>query len=153
MVNVMKRIYVVISASLIGICLAKFMFNQYNYSANIDTVFNNGTKVYFLQQGVYSSYESMQTSLSSFTYYIYTLSEDKYYVYVALTKDKDNLDKLKDYYSNLGYSIYVKELSINNSEFLKYLEQYDTLLNKTTEKSVIEAIVVQALSKYEELTK
>lgn len=149
----MKKLFPVIAAIIIGLCLAKFMFNQYTYGANIDTVFNNGTKVYFLQQGVYSSYESMQTSLSSFTYYIYSLNEDKYYVYVALTKSEENLQKLKDYYNSLGYSIYVKELSVNNSEFLNLLEQYDTLLNKTTEKSVIEAIIVQALAKYEELTK
>lgn len=149
----MKKIFPIISAIIIGVCLAKFMFNQYNYNSPLSTVFNNGTKVYFLQQGVYSSYESMQTSLASFSYYIYTLESDKYYVYVAITKSEENLEKLKGYYSNLGYSMYVKELSINNTEFLNLLEQYDTLLLKSSENSVIEAITIQTLTKYEELIK
>lgn len=149
----MRKIFPIIAAVIIGVCLAKFMFNQYNYNSPLSTVFNNGTKVYFIQQGVYSNYESMQTSLASFSYYIYTLENDKYYVYVAITKSKENLEKLKGYYSNLGYSIYVKELSVNNTEFLNLLEQYDTLLLKSTENSVIEAITIQTLTKYEELTK
>lgn len=149
----MKKFFPIISAIIIGICLAKFMFNQYNYNSPISTVFNNGTKVYFLQQGVYSNYESMQTALASFSYYIYTLEGDKYYVYVAITGSEENLEKLKGYYSNLGYSIYVKELSINNTEFLNLLEQYDTLLLKSSENSVIEAITIQTLTKYEELAK
>lgn len=149
----MKKMFPIISAIFIGVFLAKFMFNQYNYEDKLSTVFSNGTRVYFLQQGVYSSYESMQTSLSGFSYYIYTLDNDKYYVYVAMTKNNENLEKLKGYYSKLGYSIYVKELNINNLEFLNLLEQYDTLLSKTTETSVIEAIIVQMLTKYEELTK
>lgn len=149
----MKKIFPVISAIIIGLSLAKFMFNQYNYDGNLSTVFNNGTKVYFIQQGVYSSYESMQTSLASFSYYIYSLENDKYYVYVAITRSEENVEKLKGYYSTLGYSIYVKELNINNIEFLNLLDQYDTLLSKTQENSVIEAITIQALTKYEELTK
>lgn len=149
----MKKTFPIISAIVIGFCLAKFMFNQYNYDANISTVFNNGTKVYFLQQGVYSDYDSMQKSLAGFNYYIYTLKEDKYYVYVSITKSEENLEKLKGYYNDLGYSIYVKEININDNEFLTLLDTYDVLLSKTTEKSVIEAIITQTLSKYEELTK
>lgn len=149
----MKKLFPIITAIIIGICLARFMFNQYTYGANVSTVFNNGTKVYFLQQGVYSTMESMQSSLGSFTYYIYNLNDDKYYVYVAITKLEENVNKLKDYYNELGYSIYVKEININNSDFLNILEQYDALLNKTTEKNVIDAITVQSLKKYEELMK
>ncbi|HPF83255.1 MAG TPA: hypothetical protein PLV83_03690 [Bacilli bacterium] len=149
----MKRVFPVVSAIIIGILLAKFMFNQYKYDTKLDTVFNNGTKVYFIQQGVYSSFESMQTSLASFTYYIYTLDSDKYYAYIAITKSPENSEKLKGYYSNLGYTIYVKELNVNNTDFLSLLEQYDTLLSKSSENSVIEAITIQSLKKYEELVK
>ena len=50
----MKNAYPIVSAIIIGLCLAKCMFNQYNYDPNLTTVFNNGTSIYFLQQGVYS---------------------------------------------------------------------------------------------------
>lgn len=149
----MKNTYTIISAIIIGICLAKFMFNQYEYKSKLTTVFNNGTSVYFLQQGVYSNKESMEQNCANFPHYIYRVEEDKYYVYVALTKDIENLEKLKGYYHNLGYSMYVKELNISNQDFINILEQYDILLSKSTENSVIEAVVTQTLLKYEELIK
>lgn len=149
----MKNAYPIISAIIIGICFSKFMFNQYNYDSKLSTVFSNGTSVYFLQQGVYSSKETMEQNCSSFPHYIYTIDSDKYYVYVAITKSSENLEKLKGYYYNLGYSIYVKELNISNNDFINILEQYDVLLSKSTENSVIEAITTQTLLKYEELIK
>ena len=149
----MKNAYPIVSAIIIGLCLAKFMFNQYNYDPNLTTVFNNGTSIYFLQQGVYSTKEAMEQNCSSFPHYIYTVDNNKYYVYVAITKSNENLEKLKGYYYNLGYSIYVKELYVNNNDFINVLEQYDMLLSKSTENSVIEAITTQTLLKYEELTK
>lgn len=149
----MKNAYPIISAIIIGICLSKFMFNQYNYDPKLSTVFGNGTSVYFLQQGVYSSKENMEQNCASFPHYIYSVSDEKYYVYVAITKSEENLEKLKGYYHNLGYSIYVKELNISNQDFINILEQYDVLLSKSTENSVIEAITAQALLKYEELIK
>jgi len=149
----MKNAYPIISAIIIGLCLAKFMFNQYDYDSKLTTVFNNGTSVYFLQQGVYSTKETMEQNCASFPHYIYTLDNEKYYVYVAITKSNENLEKLKGYYYNLGYSMYVKELNISNQDFINILEQYDILLSKSTENSVIEAVVTQTLLKYEELIK
>ena len=149
----MKNVYPIVSAIIIGLCLAKFMFNQYNYDPNVSTVFSNGTNLYFLQQGVYSSYDTMEQNCASFPHYIYTVSDNKYYVYVAITKSEENLEKLKGYYYNLGYSIYVKELNVSNQEFINILEQYDVLLSKSSENSVIEAITTQTLLKYEELIK
>ena len=147
-----KFIFPLISAILIGFLLGKFMFNQYDYKSSIKTVFNDKSEmVYFIQQGVYSSLESMEKNVTDFNYYIYDVIDGKYYVYVGMTKNKDNVSKLEGYFKNMGYIIYVKEFKIDNNEFLTVLTQYDELLLQTEDSKAIKTIQNQILAKYEEL--
>lgn len=147
-----KIIFSLISAIIVGFLFGKFMFSQYDYKSNIKTVFNEkNEKVYFIQQGVYSSIESMEKNVTDFTHYIYDEIDGKYYVYVGITKLDENVSKLKDYFKNMGYIIYVKEFNVDNSEFLKALETHDELLLQTTDSKAIKTIQNQILSKYEEL--
>ena len=127
------------------------MLNQYDGKEKVEPVFNTGEKVYFIQQGVYSSKESMETNVTDFAYYIYNIENDKYYVYIGATMDNKNITKLQGFYKDMGYDIYVKEVNITDEAFLQVLNQYDILLNKTTDKPTIKAICSQVLSKYEEL--
>lgn len=146
-----KYIIPILSALLVGFLLAKFMIDQYDKKENLKTVFNDSQTLYFIQQGVYSSEENMKKNMSDFAYYIYNVSQEKYYTYIGITKSKENSDKLKDFYKKLGYITYVKEISINNEDFLEVLEQYDKLLESTDDNNTIKAICSQVLSKYEEL--
>ena len=148
----MKRyITTILSSIVIGYLLASFLFKQYDYDSNIKTVFSSDTKVYLIQQGVYSNLESMKENMISFNHYIYSYENNKYYTYIAITKSIENLEKLKGYYSDLGYSIYVKEIDINSSDYINILDQYDNLLSTTDKKETIDAIMMQVLSKYEEM--
>ena len=146
----MKNYIVPIILSLIvGFISAKFMFNQYEYETNMQTVFKKQTKVYLIQLGVYSSLDTMKESLKNFKYYTYEFKDDKYYTYIGITKEEENLEKLKGYYKDLGYVIYVKEQNISNKTFLETLSQYDALLKNTDEEDVIGAIMAQILAEYE----
>lgn len=128
-----------------------FMFNQYDSYDGLKTVMTTGDKIYLIQQGVYSSNESMEKNTTAFEHYIYTFQDDKYYVYVGATKELENLEKLKGYYKELGYDIYVKETMTTNKEFLDILENYDAMLMQTTDKELINSICGQVLNKYGEL--
>ncbi len=140
-------------AIISGFLLGKVMFNQYEDKISIKPVFGEiGEDVYFIQLGVYSSKEDMEKNVVNLTSYIYEEISDSYYVYVGLTNDVKNADKLKGYFEDLGYNIYVKQLKINNSEFLKQLKQYDALLSKTDDSGAIKTICNDVLKKYEELT-
>lgn len=148
----LKFLFPLISAIVIGFLLGKFMFNQYDSKSKIKTVFNDrGEKVYFLQQGVYSSKESMEKNTASFDSYIYDLIDDKYYVYVGITKNEKNVEKLQGFFKDMGYIIYVKEFNIDNVSFLESLENFDTMLSNTDSNKTIKSITSQILSKYEEL--
>ena len=134
--------------------LGKFMFDVYDKNQNIKPVFSdNSTKLYFLQQGVYSTKKSMQENIMSFSQYIYTIENNQYYVFVGITNNSNNKDKLKGYFKNKGYSIYVKEITVDNQEFVNALLTYDSLLEKTNDEKAIGSINDQILKKYEELIK
>ena len=120
-----KNIVPIISALLVGFLLAKFTIEQYDKKEKLKTVFSEFEKVYFIQQGVYSTKESMEENMSDFSYYIYNLDEDKYYTYIGITRNKENCDKLKGFFEKMGYITYIKEFDVDNVAFIEVLNQYD----------------------------
>lgn len=145
----LKNIFPVVLCILVGFFMGIFMFKQ--YKLDTDPVSLTGENLYFLQTGVYSSLESMKEAMSNTSYYIYTKDNNMYYSYIGITKNKNNLDKLKGYYKQAGYDIYVREIFVSDISFLTVLEQYDNLLLETTDTKIIKSIENQVLSKYEEL--
>ena len=81
--------------------------------------------------------------------YVYQLIDNKYYVYVGMTRNKDNIEKLKKYFKSLSYDIYVKEITVNG-EFAENLSQYDLLLDEATTNESISTILKTTLAKFEE---
>ena len=133
--------------------MGNIMFNQYsNKNEDIAPASLETSKtLYFLQQGVYSNKENMEKNLESFNYYIYSEKDNLYYVYVAITGNEDNLEKIQGYFSNLGYDLYVKEFTVENASFIEVLNQYEGLLKETSDEQAIKTICSQILTKYEEL--
>ena len=146
-----KYVLPILMALIIGLILGRFVLNQYEFEGKIVPVGSKSKNAFFIQQGVYSSEESMKENLSDFPYYIYSIKDDRYYVYIGITFLTENLDKIKGYYEKKGYITYVKALTINNEDFITVLEQYDSLLQSSDEEEVINTICSQVLSKYEEL--
>ncbi|MDD2377652.1 MAG: hypothetical protein PHD10_02975 [Bacilli bacterium] len=146
-----KYLSVILGAVIVGFLLSQFMINQYEKKEKLLTVFNRGEKVYLIQQGVYSSEESVLKNTMDFSYYITSIENNMYYVYIGVTKDLDNIKKLQGYFDKMGYITYSKEVFVTNKSFLEILEQYDNLLKTTTDNAIISAICNQTLSKYEEL--
>ena len=145
----LKNIFPVVLCILIGFFMGNFMFNEYDKKTS--TVSLIGETLYFLQAGVFSNEEEMKKEMSNFSYYIYTKENNMYYSYIGIVKNKKNLEKLKEYFKSEGYDIYVRELFISNISFITVLNQYEMLLEQTTDTKIIKSICNQILSKYEEL--
>lgn len=145
----LKNIFPVVLCILIGFFMGNFMFNEYDKKTS--TVSLTGETLYFLQAGVFSNEEEMKKEMSNFSYYIYTKENNMYYSYIGIVKNKKNLEKLKEYFKSEGYDIYVRELFISNISFITVLNQYEMLLEQTTDTKIIKSICNQILSKYEEL--
>lgn len=145
----LKNIFPVVLCILIGFFMGTFLFNQYN--TKVDPVSLTGENLYFIQAGVFSSEDQMKEAMKNTTYYIYTKENNMFYSYIGITKNKKNLEKLQDFYTSAGYDIYVREIFVSDLSFLTVLDQYDLLLNETTDNNIIKSIENQVINKYEEL--
>ena len=150
----MKRKIIIptILSLLIGSYLGYLIFNQYKLSQS-SSAFNESEIIYFLQQGVYSSLESIEENTTQISDYIYTKEEDKYKVYVGLTTNKSNAEKVSNIFKEKNYDIYIKEMSISDKSFIEKLKQYDQLVESTEDYNVILGLMKQVLNEYELVVK
>lgn len=144
----MKK-YIVLTILSVGISylMAKMIFMGYQ-NDSVVALSNSGEKYYFLQMGVFSNYDSMLDNTTKFPNYIYMIEDDKYYVFSCISKDMDNINKIKDYYKNIGYDNYVKEFTLADDELSKTVDKVDMILKETNE-GIIE-LCKQSISKYKE---
>ena len=146
---VKKYLLTIIVSLLVGFLLSSFMLKQYDINTNIIPSYKGSETVYLVQQGVYSSQESMQNNTKNIPYYIYTLDNNLYYVYIGMSLKPDNITKIQNYYKDLNIETIVKSITLTDSEFLSTLKQCDELLEKTDDKDTIKEVIKQVLSKYE----
>lgn len=145
-----KYIFPVFTSVVIGTIMAVLLINSYDNKKAL-TVAKNVQTVYYIQRGVYSNKDSMKENMSEFESYIYNKKEGKYYTYIGMSQNKENAEKLKEYYKKQGYETIIKEKHTDNTNFLTVLSQYDKLLESTDNTQTINVICNQILSKYEEL--
>lgn len=146
-----KNLYLTLLCLVLGILMGKFMLDQYSLKEEEVKVAKTNNTVYFIEAGIYSSKEEMEEKITNVEHYIYREEDGKYYSYVGMTLKSGNIDKLKEYFKNIGYEINVREFTLDEIAFLEVLQQYDLMLEGTDDANTISAICSQVLSKYEEI--
>lgn len=144
-----KYFYTFIIALMIGFFLSYYFIIQYDDYNGIK-VSSVADELYFIQYGVFSSLESMENETISLTNYVYSKNDDKYYVYIGITNNSDNVNKIVSYYKDLGYETIIKKYQVNNKNFIESVKEFDNILLETTDKTVINSIINQTLIKYEQ---
>lgn len=134
----------------IGFILGKMIFG--NKIDLLKKIYNMDT-YYFLQEGVYSDRSILQNNLSKLNKKVIDYNNDKFYVYVGITKDIKVAKKIKKIYKNMGISVYQKEKDISSSEFSNNVTQFDLLINATDEDDEILTIEEVVLANYDEIVK
>lgn len=106
----MKKLLILIAvATILGGISGKLLFSKYE---NIDKlVFNENKKVYLLQEGVYSSKSSLDSNTKDISPKLVVKNNDKYYVYVGITKNYNNAKKIKKCIMTKGI-IFIKKKKI-----------------------------------------
>lgn len=132
-----------------GLC-GKILYQKYE---DTSLVFHEEEKVYFLQEGVYSSEDSLNRNTKDISPKLVTKENNQYYVYVGISKTKDGIEKIKDIYEEKGYTTYQKEKNVTDESFLTNLSQYDILLDSAKTSDDILTIQEVVLSNYEEIGK
>ena len=144
-----KYLLTIIVSLLVGFLLSFYMLKEYE-KTDIFPVFNESETAYLIQQGVYSSMKSMQENTAHLTDYIYSVIDDMYYVYIGISLDSSNVNKLQEYYKNKDINTIIKTTTLTDQEFIETLRQYDMVLNNTSDEETIKEICKQVLSKYKE---
>lgn len=129
---------------LMGIVFASFLLYKYK---NKDKGIVNTETVYLIQIGAYQNYENVVKVTKTLPNYVIIEEDGTAKIIVGITKDNNNLEKLKQNYEN----IYIREEQIDNKEFLDYLTKYDYLLNETNNSETIKEINHKVLNKYDEI--
>ena len=142
-----KYIVLTVVSVLLSYLMAKIIFMEYK-SDKVVALSASGDKYYFLQLGVYSSYDSMLDNSIKLSNYIYTEDDDKYYVFTCISKDIDNMNKMESYYKELGFDTYVKEFILNDNELSNMVSKVDILLSETNDG--IGELCKKSIEKYKE---
>lgn len=147
----MKKTFIfMVVAIILGSICGKFLFQKYQ---DTSSVFKEGDKLYFLQEGVYESYDSVTNNTKNITPKAVVKENNKYHVYVGISTEQDVITKLKSIYEDKGYQLYEKEIEIENKEFLENMKQYDILAKTCDEEKDLLTIEEVVLSSYEDITK
>ena len=123
------------------------MLKQYDDAVAIMPTFKQEETLYLVQQGVYSSLTSMQENTKNIPYYVYTLDNNLYYVYIGMSLDMDNIEKIRKYYNNM--ETIVKSKTITDENFINTLKMNDEVLKQTEDREVIKETINNVLKKYE----
>ena len=146
-----KYLISIFIALIVGFFLAKTFLEQYDSYEGLKFTSNNGEMLYFIRYDSFPTFEDMEKNTLEFPNYIYKENNGQYDVYIGITKNSENLIKLSNYYSSLGYNTYTEEYLITNQTFLEELANYDSILMSTNDSVVIASISSQVLEKYEEI--
>lgn len=145
-----KYLFTIIISLLVGFLLSNYILKQYDDYKGI-TVYKDGEMLYFIEYGVYDNYSDMEKNTINLENYIYQFDDNKYYVYIGITKNDEVLNKINNYFKNLGYSINTKEFYVTNNEFTKLIENNDAILLLTNDEVVIGEVVSEGLTSYEKV--
>ena len=115
------------------------------------SVFWDDDTYYFLQEGAYSSKKIMQENVKDLTNKLTTFEDNKYYVYVGITKNKKNALKIQKIYEDMGYQIYIKEVVLDNEQFANNVTQFDLLVNESESSEDVLTVEEVVLANYEEI--
>lgn len=146
----MKKILIISSIFLIiGIILGSKII----FLSKVDDVFQSGTVYYFLQEGVYTKEEILKENTENINVKLINKEDNKYYVYLGITKNVENAKKIKKIYQDKGYDIYIKEKYLSNEEFSSNITQFDLLISSTNVEEEILKINEVVFANYEEIIK
>ena len=131
-----------------------FFIGQILFGEKIELIkrLQKGDTYYFLEEGVYNNYNNIQNNLN-ITRRIIENKNNKYHVYIGITRDKEVLKKLKKIYKKDNINVSVKEINLESQEFKTNVEQFDLLIKKTKDSDQVLTIEEVVIANYEEIIK
>ena len=91
------------------------------------------TKYKAFQVGVYTSLDA--ATIYSTKYKNATIIQDNelYRVYVAILKDKNNIENMSKYLDSEGIDYYLKDINIDDKNLKRVINEYENVMNSESE--------------------
>lgn len=123
---------------------------KFLYDKTIDVSAMGQDMVYFLEVMSSKSYDDIVSDTKDIEPKIIVQKGEWYTCYVGISKNIDNINKIKKEYND-KYMFIENSYEVNDVEFLNNLEQFDQLLLYAESTEEINAINSVILSSYEEM--
>ena len=126
-----------------GFISAKLVYRLYG-----DEVQNklSSSKLYLIQNGKYLTYDSMREENSG-NNYVYYKDEDGYKTIIGITRNENNIDKIKSLYSD---NVSVEEYYVSNELLNEKQNEYDMILASANDIYEVKEVVDNILNLYRE---
>ena len=128
---------------LFGFISAKLVYGVYNDDLEKKL---SSSKLYLIENGKYLSYDNMREENNG-NNYVYYRDEDGYKTVVGITRNYDNIDKIKSLYSD---KMNVEEYYVSNELLNDKQDEYDEILNNTDDVYKVKEVVDNILNLYRE---
>ena len=142
-----KKVLSILFALIFGLLIGKTIIDKYDNNTVVAAK-TFDSEVYAIYYGSYNSLKEVDSNVKELDKYIYIEEGNIYYVYLAITKTRQNAVKFKDIYKDLKTKVSIVKINIDNSEFILNLEEYEKLLNETNDKNSLIIIENQILACY-----
>ena len=137
-----KKLIIIMLALVIGGSIAYFMFSR-------EYVDDSGkVRVKAFQVGVFTNYDNA-LKVADRNNGIVVNDNDVYRVYVSILSNQEAVEKMKEYYDEIGLHYYLRDIEVDD-EFLNSIKNTEDLLI-VSDTDTYNIINLNVLSKYEEL--
>lgn len=139
-----KKIVTPIFLSILcGMVCGRLMFSIYEDkgSSLLDS-----NVIYLLEDASYEDIDSMKASTLS-SNYMYYEENGSYKAVVAMTKNKNNIEKIRSVYDN---ELTISQYLLNDETINSKLEEYDTRIENSEDKEEIRNIIMEMIGIYKD---
>lgn len=142
MKKLLKSIFIPIVISVIfGFICGKFVYNTYK-----DELYGelNSSRLYLIENGEYDTYDTMREENSG-NNYVYYKDNDSYKTVIGITRDYDNISKIKSLYSD---DLKINEYYVSTDFLNSKQDEYDDMLSSAKDIYEIKEVIDNILNLY-----
>lgn len=144
MKKIIKGIFVPLIVSVVfGFISARLVYSVYNDEIEKKL---SSSKLYLIEGGEYLTYDNMREENSG-NNYVYYRDDEGYKTVLGITRDEDNIDKIKELYSD---NLEVEEYYISSDLLNEKQDEYDLQLSNTDDVYEVKEVVDNILNLYRE---
>ena len=142
MKKIIRGIFIPLVVSMLfGYVCGKLVYQV--YEDKIDDKLSS-SRLYLVENGEYLTYDSMREENNG-SNYIYYKDDDNYKTVIGITRNEDNIDKIRSLYDT---TVRVNEYYISNDYLNDKQDEYDVMLSNTDDMREVREVVDNILNLY-----